>query len=69
MREIGWDLVFEILFKNCNVACAKKKAKQQVAPPRMFSQRNNPYCELLQNCMANIGNKFVNAIFLINNLI
>ena len=20
----------------------------------MFSQRNNPYCELLQNCVANI---------------
>ena len=23
----------------------------------MFSQRNNPYCELLQNCMANIDIK------------
>jgi hypothetical protein len=24
----------------------------------MFSQRNNPYCELLQNCIAMIQQKF-----------
>lgn len=25
------------------------KRSETIAPPRMFSQRNNPYCELLQN--------------------
>ncbi len=24
----------------------------------MFSQRNNPYCELLQNCITNIEKHF-----------
>ena len=34
----------------------------------MFSQRNNPYCESLQNCIANIIIKleFHNEIILFN---
>ncbi|MBR1630310.1 MAG: hypothetical protein IJ680_00470, partial [Paludibacteraceae bacterium] len=40
-------------------APAQKKEDEAtcVAPPRMFSQRNNPYCELLQSCAAKIGTK------------
>ena len=28
-------------------------------PPLMFSQRNNPYCELLQICMAKVAINFL----------
>ncbi len=31
------------------------KNKRRVAPPYLFSQRNNPYCDLLENYGANIA--------------
>jgi len=31
------------------------KRKRRVSPPLMFSQRNNPYCELVHFVIANIN--------------
>jgi hypothetical protein len=32
---------------NSDKICAKKDEATEIAPNLMFSQRNNPYCELL----------------------
>ncbi len=33
-----------------DVICGRKKKRGTAAPLWMFSQRNNPYCDSLQNC-------------------
>lgn len=40
-------LVCKRIFRNFE---NRLQEKRRVAPPWMFSQRNNPYCDLLENC-------------------
>ena len=39
-----------------------KEKGEDCSPPRMFSQRNNPYCDLLQICDAKMNIFFESAI-------
>ena len=40
--------------RNASFFCLTQKKRHPKVPPLMFSQRNNPYCDLLKICSTKI---------------